>query len=69
MRSATLANLNFVLAAVTPEGSYYTLSLDGLPTRVPDLNAFGVIVLRDNPAGGNSVAEVAAVLNVVQTSR
>ena len=59
-----LATLDYVLVAVTPQGAYYTLHLRG-PIRVPDLNAFSLLVLRDATNGGER-AEVSAMLSYVQ---
>ena len=59
-----LATLDYTLVAVTPQGAYYALHLRG-SIRVPDLNAFGLLVLRDATNSGER-AEVSAMLNYVQ---
>ena len=66
VRSEVLATLEFTLAAVTDEYAFYTVSL-AAPVRVPDVNAFGVVVIRDigtttTPRKG----EVALMFNILQ---
>ena len=64
VRAEVLATLDFTLAAVTDEFAFYTVSLRS-PVRIPDANAFGVMVLRDTTDAARN-GEVALVLNILQ---
>jgi hypothetical protein len=69
VRTEVLATLDYVLVAVTPQGCYYALSLDGLPARIDNLGDFSVVVLRDAADTASAGAEMTAMLNLVQTAR
>jgi hypothetical protein len=64
VRSEVPATLDFSLVSVTDEYAFYTVSLRS-PVRIPDANAFGVVVLR---AWGTAArnGEVSMMLNILQ---
>ena len=66
VRGEVLATLDYVLAAVTPEGEYYRLQLRG-PFRVSDLGTLGVLILRDRTDGDKG--DIAVMLNYLQPAR
>ena len=66
VRGEVLATLDYVLVTVAPEGEYYRLTLRS-PVRIPDLGAFGVLVLRDRTDG--NTGDVAVMLNYLQPAR
>jgi hypothetical protein len=66
VRREVLATLEFTLAAVTDDYAFYTVSLPS-PVRIPDANAFSVVVLRDLAATATTRnGEVALMLNILQ---
>ena len=66
VRSEVLATLEFRLAAVTDDYAFYTVSLPS-PVRIPDANAFGIVVLRDIAATATTrKGEAALMLNIIQ---
>ena len=66
VRSEVLATLEFTLAAVTDEYTFYTVSLAS-PVRVPDVNTFSVVVIRDIGATATPrKGEVALMFNILQ---
>jgi hypothetical protein len=66
VRSEVLATLEFTLAAVTDDYAFYTVSLRSA-VRVPDVNTFGVVVIRDIGATATPRrGEVALMLNILQ---
>jgi hypothetical protein len=64
VRSEVLATLDFTLVSVTDEYAFYTVSLRS-PVRIPDANAFGIVVLRDASMAARN-GEVSMMLSILQ---
>lgn len=64
VRSEVLATLEFTLVSVTDEYGFYMVSLRS-PVRIPDANAFGIVVLRDVGTAARN-GEISMMLNILQ---